>query len=105
MTLEGTIVKKISWVYKLAGDLAAELDPTAVIEDGPKIHIDGSGEPCADVGEAGHLYDVPENLPTSQTEHEITCDSLEWSSVTKIVTGYNDLYGNRFSITWRKSEN
>jgi hypothetical protein len=88
---DGTI-NKILLEYKIS-DGSATIDPKTLVSDiGIQIDV---------LPASGQFYSVY-NLPAGTTEHTLTNQSIIWSAVTGVRTGYNDVFGNAMGVTWSR---
>ncbi|MCX7738289.1 MAG: hypothetical protein N2Z80_02570 [Hydrogenothermaceae bacterium] len=94
----GTI-NKLNWVYKMpAGN--STLSPTAVIRE-IEVQIDGTGTSCSSYPQPNRIYNSG-MLKPGVVEHTLSCQNINWQSVSRIHMSYNDVYGNHYVITWNK---
>jgi len=92
---DGT-VNKITLEYRLS-DGSMTVDPKALILN-LNLQID------VDVGNGGpsvQRYSSP-NVPPDTTEFVITEPPIQWSSVTSMRSGYQDVFGNQIGVIWNK---
>jgi hypothetical protein len=91
-------VQKISVSYQLS-DGSGSIDPKALILNlNVQINVDvGNGGPSV------QRYSSP-NVPPDTTEFMVTVTGMpiQWSKVTGIRSGYQDLFGNQIGVIWNK---
>ena len=92
---DGTI-NKITWEYRLS-DGSATIDPKALIVD---INLQISVTVPNQV-QSVQVYSSP-NLSPETTEHVLTNQLIQWSSVTGMMMSYHDVFGNQIQVKWAR---
>jgi formylglycine-generating enzyme required for sulfatase activity len=89
----GTI-NSVSWEYRLA-DGSGTINPMTIIED---IDIQFGSAP----GQVPYVFYDSQVLARDATSHTLTNQTILWSSVTQVGTGYHDIFGNHIDVGWDK---